>query len=246
MLCILRSITPSVPQPVLEAQNKCIINCHFFFSADQSSRTVGQSVGDGPPAFLPLASTAAGGVLLPRVSLTPRSSNSNGGLRDIFAENSTVGSEFPCPLAVCCITPGPLGITTPLKEAVVEDSSMSLLACRTCLRTDESFVLFTGRGRHRGLRGNALWAISSTGEKAWETARRGCIHELFPSGYHRMTTYSATRCCQRSIPLHCCKDRVLHQRFRADADLGGPRPGRLLVHRPGHRQIRVGRLQVGR
>lgn len=68
----------------------------------------------------------------------------------------------------------------------MEDSSMSLLACRTCLRTDESFVLFTGRGRHRGLRGNALWAISSTGGKAWETAGRGCVHELFPSGYHRM------------------------------------------------------------
>lgn len=60
-------------------------------------------------------------------------------------------------------------------------------------------------------------------------------------------TYSVTHCCQSSIRLHhSCKDKVLHRRFRADADLGGPRPGRLLVHRPGHRQIRVGRLQVDR
>lgn len=59
-------------------------------------------------------------------------------------------------------------------------------------------------------------------------------------------THSVIHCCQSSTHLHSCKDKVLHRRFRADADLGGPRPGRLLVHRPGHRQIRVGRLQVDR
>lgn len=81
--------------------------------------------------------------------------------------------------------------------------------------------------------------LPSRGRRSLErqTARRGCATNFSHPSPHRMRLISVIHisvihCWQISISPRCCKDQVLHRRPKAECRSGGPRPGRLLVHRP--------------